>query len=759
MSHIPTRRRLVLGAAVTVLALGAGGLISPAAQAADPLEINLVTVNDFHGRIEAASPAGGIAALATAVEQIRATNERTVFAAAGDMIGASTFTSFIQQDVPTIETLNAAGLEVSAAGNHEFDKGWDDLKNRVQDLADWEYIAANVYERSTGLPALAESWVKDFGDVKVGFIGAVTEELPSLVSPAGIVDLEVRDIVDSVNAVADTLTDGEAGNGEADVLVLLIHEGAADTTYATATNPATAFGHIVTNASPKINAIVSGHTHLAYNHEVPYAGGDGMRPVISSGQYGERFSNMVIQFDPETRQVLSMDNTVYPMYTSGVANYPPVAGDPLVDPIVAAVTAATLEASVLGSVKLGDITADFNRARLATGTENRGGESTLGNFVADAQLWAAQQNEEGVQIAFMNPGGLRADMVFAPDGVLTYKEAADVQSFANTLVTLSMTGAQIKAALEQQVQPAGAQRPYLKLGVSKGLEYVFNPVAVPGQQITSVTLDGVAIDPAATYRVVANSFLASGGDNFSAIGQGTDKRDTGKVDLESMVDYMAFLGTATPDPAQRSIGAVLSSPAAQGYEVGSTIDIALSSLDFSTTEPRVTSVDVAIGGIPVGSAPVAPELPTVISDVSGRATVSVTVPEGVADSVPFGTTVTVPLTVSTASGTSIDVPIPVFDRADSAAFGVPSKWFAKKGSAVKVTAIVVAEGGTRPVGEVTVYDGDTAIATATLTAKDRGIVKITLPALDRGVHRLSVSYGGSDSVQPSEGREIPIYIW
>jgi 5'-nucleotidase len=760
----PRRRRLAATAAAGVIALGAGALVAAPAQAADPVTINLVTVNDFHGRIEQATPAGGIAALAQAVNQVRAGNPNTVFAAAGDMIGASTFTSFIQNDVPTIETLNAAGLEVSAAGNHEFDKGWDDLKGRVQDLADWEYIAANVYEKSTGLPALAESWVKEMNGIDVGFIGAVTEELPSLVSPGGIQDIEVRDIVDSVNAVADELTDGNDANGEADVLVLLIHEGAGGTSYASATDPASAFGAIVNGVTPKVNAIVSGHTHLAYNHEVPYAGDTGLRPVISSGQYGEKFSNMVIQVDPDTKQVLSMDNSIVDMFwdhdsnpaTATVPRYTVPAGDP----IKAMVDAAVIAAEGPGSVKLGDITADFNRAKLSGGAENRGGESTLGNFVADAQLWSAKRTDAETQIAFMNPGGLRADMTFAPDGVLTYREAATVQSFANTLVTMSLTGEQIRQVLEQQWQPAGATRPYLKLGISKGFEYAYDPAAAAGSRILRMTLDGVDIDPAASYRVVVNSFLATGGDNFTTLGQGAGKRDTGQVDLESMVAYMAEIKTATPDYAQRSVAATLPAAGPLGYEVGSTIQLPLASLDFSSTEPRVETVDVAIGGKPAGSAPVTPSLPSVHGEGSGAATVPVTIPAGVTGKAKFGTKVMVPLTITTATGTNVEILVPVFERADSVTVGLPNKLLVKAGSAIQFTTIVVAEGRTPVTGEVTIYDGTTAIATATLTAKDRGVVKVKLPALTKkGVHKLSVDYAGSDSVKPSEGPTVPVLVW
>ncbi|MFE1663212.1 5'-nucleotidase C-terminal domain-containing protein [Microbacterium sp. P02] len=754
-----TRRRLAVGAGLTVAAVGAALLTAPAAQAADPVAINLVTVNDFHGRIEAAAPAGGIAALATAVDQIRAKNPNTVFAAAGDMIGASTFTSFIQQDKPTIDTLNAAGLDVSSVGNHEFDKGWADLRDRVQGLADWEYLASNVFLKGTDTPALPEYWITTFDGVTVGFVGAVTNELPSLVSPAGIADLEVRDVTENVNRVADELSDGNPDNGEADVVVLLVHEGASQPTVESATDPATPFGKIVNGVDDNVDAIVSGHTHLAYNFVIDD------RPVISSGQYGEKFSDMAIEVDPDSKQILSMVNTTYSMYSGAgttaspyVANYAPDAA------IAGAVAESVAYAKVEGSKKVGDITADFNRAlqpvpvtaQTPTGIgEARGAESTLGNFVADVQLWATQRQVPGTQIAFMNPGGLRQDIKYAgtsdtdPAGNVTFAEAAAVQPFANTLVTMSLTGDQIRQVLEQQWQPAGASRPFLKLGVSKDLTYTVDYTAAAGSRVQNLALAGAALDPSAAYTVVVNSFLAAGGDNFTVLAQGTSKADTGQIDLQGMVDWFAANKTATPDLAQRSIGVTLSAPGASGYTTGSTIDLTLSSLDFTTTETPAATVDVAIGGIAVGSAAIDRSL-VAVTDEAGRATLSVTVPAGVSG--------TVPLTITTAAGTSFEVPIQVVEPVKSTTFGWPSKIIAKKGSAVAYTAIVLA-GGVVPTGTVNILDGSKVIATATLTETDNGRVTVTLPSLARGLHKLSAQFVGSDTVKTSTSFWLPLIVW
>lgn len=620
---------------------------------APPVSIDIATINDFHGRIEADNASAGAAVLAGAVKQLREENPNTIFAAAGDLIGASTFTSFIQDDNPTIDALNLAGLDVSAAGNHEFDKGWADLRDRVQDRADWEYISSNVFVTETGEPALAPAWVKELDGVRVGFVGAVTEDLPSLVSPEGIKDLEVRSIVDSVNAVADDLRDGDAGNGEADVVILLVHEGAT-TVEADSITPDSPLGEIVYGVDDDVDAIVSAHTHLAYNHVI-----DG-RPVVSAGQYGENMGVMSLEVDRETKELLSIVNEIRPLSKKvddkWVAQYPAVAE------VQAIVDAAKKEADVLGAVKVGDVTADFNRARQSDGkTENRGGESTIGNFVADVQKWAT-----GADLALMNPGGIRANLTFAssgtgdPDGNVTYREAATVQPFANTLVTLELTGAQLKAVLEEQWQPEGASRPFLKLGVSKGLQYIYDPGAAQGSRISSITLDGAEVDPTASYTVAANSFLAGGGDNFFTLADGVNKKDTGKVDLQSMVDWFAANKTATPDLAQRAVGAVLSPAAGDGYEAGEQVTLSLSSLAFSAGEPAPGEVTLSLGETELASGAIDTAVIDATDEV-GRASLTFTVPDGITGAQL--------LTVSVAStGTSVQVPFTIAEAEEPAEF-------------------------------------------------------------------------------------------
>ncbi|WP_336645846.1 ExeM/NucH family extracellular endonuclease [Microbacterium sp. USHLN186] len=699
-----------------------------------PVSIDIATINDFHGRIEADGASAGAAVLAGAVAQVRKENPNTIFAAAGDLIGASTFTSFIQNDEPTIDALNLAGLDVSAAGNHEFDQGWVDLRDRVQDRADWEYIAANVFLTETGQPALAPAWVKELDGVRVGFVGAVTEDLPSLVSPDGIADLEVRSIVDSVNAVADDLRDGDPANGEADVVILLVHEGAT-TVELDSITPDTPLGEIVYGVDGDVDAIVSAHTHLAYNHVI-----DG-RPVVSAGQYGENLGVMNLQVDRDSKELLSIKNEIRPLASKvddkWVANYPAVPG------VQAIVDEAKAEADVLGAVKVGDITADFNRARQSDGkTENRGGESTIGNFVADVQQWAT-----GADIALMNPGGIRANLTYAssgagdPDGNVTYREAATVQPFANTLVTLQLTGAQVKKVLEEQWQPAGASRPFLKLGVSKGLSYTYDPTAAQGERITSITLNGAPIDSQASYAVVANSFLAAGGDNFVSFREGTAKKDTGKIDLQSMVDWFSENGTATPDLTQRAVGASFSpAPDADGYRVGDQVTVALSSLAFSTSEQKPTEVSFSLGDTVLGTATVDPAVVDTL-DEAGRATFEFTVPDGAAGQ---------PLVATPNVGGPVTLPFLV---ADGGGEPGPFQGAIELGSS-KVSAgskLAVRGTGFEPGETVTVElqpKKGTSIALGTVVVGDDGsfAASLTVPkATQPGKYTLAVSQADGDA--------------
>ncbi|MEU4621814.1 ExeM/NucH family extracellular endonuclease [Actinoplanes sp. NPDC023801] len=561
-----------------------------------PVNLQLLNINDFHGRLESPStaggqPVGGAAQLVGLVDQLRAANPNTAWISAGDNIGASTFISAIDKDNPTIDVLNAGGLAVSAVGNHEFDLGLADLTGRVSDRADFPLLGANVYK--DGKRALPGYDVQTLGGVQVGYIGVVTEQTGSLVNPDGIVGVEFRDPIAEANAVAAQLSDGNAANGEADVLVLLAHEGASteNITSAEALQADPVFGPF-TKVSAEIDAIVSGHTHQPYAFQVPVPGVPGKtRPVVQAEDYGEKLGKIGLTYDPATGEV-----------TTSTAELITVAGYPSNSTVAGIVAAAKTNATELGKAPLGKISADILRAYTSAGAENRGAESVLGNFIADVQLDQTKDaGRGGAQIAFMNPGGLRADLKYGTDGTITYSQAFAVQPFSNDVVTRTLKGSQIKGALEEQWQPDGAARPYLHLGVSKGFTYSFDASQPKGSRIipSSIKLNGVTIDPNGEYRVTTNSFLAGGGDNFPSLVSKVGVVTTGDNDLTMLVNYFAQNTPITADPAPRAIAGKLDAAAPTGtYALntaaiwpGQTVTLTESALDDDVSDnAKITRV-------------------------------------------------------------------------------------------------------------------------------------------------------------------------
>ncbi len=767
-------KRSFLGIAVAIAAALPMIPSSPVA-AADPVTVQILGINDFHGRIASNGVEAGAAVLSGAVKQLRTQYPNTVFAAAGDLVGASTFESFIAHDKPTIDALNAAGLQVSAVGNHEFDQGYADLTQRIMAPYDavtnpyggaaWAYIGANVRNSSDGSPALPESWIQEFGTIKVGFVGAVTDHLAELVSPAGIAGLTIEAPVVAANREADKLK----AQG-ADIIILLVHEGAATTSLASATDPASDFGKIVNGVDENIDAIISGHTHLAYNHSIPVPAwiSEGRsvtnRPVVSAGQYGYNLNQLVFTVDGDTDRVLGVNQTILPLTTTAgtppitTANYP---ADPAVTPIV---SAATAQGDVLGAVELGQIQGPFYRARILTSptattrTDSRGGESTLGNLVADAQVFATKGPITGsAQISLMNPGGLRTDLLGIANGTgtyptpLTYKQSANVQPFANTLVNMTLTGAQLKTALEQQWQPAGSSRPILHLGLSKGFTYTYDPSAANGSHITQMFFNGALIAPTDTYSVTVNSFLAAGGDNFFELANGTNKRDTGQTDLQAMVDYMAATTPLAVDFRQHSVGVQFPVGSPATYSVGSTVAFNLSSLSFTGPGDVVdTTLALSIDGVSVGTAAVVTTLTNVPNDEHGLAAVSFVVPSGISGGAhrltitgtTTGTNTSIPLTITASSTTTLST------NRTSQTFGWPG--------AATLTAKVAAGDGSVVTGSVEFRSGATVLGTAAVV---NGKAALTLPTnTPAGTWAITATYLGSATVLGSTSASVNVTV-
>ncbi|MEX5717658.1 bifunctional metallophosphatase/5'-nucleotidase [Geodermatophilus maliterrae] len=598
------RTRLTLATAVAVTT-SAGLLAVPSVASAAPKDVTvqLLAMNDFHGRItpqtgadgslatspgadgqygtadDVSVPVGGAAHVAATVQRLEAAFEDTTqgpstsfFVGAGDLISASPFESSVYEDEPTIEALNAMGLDVSSVGNHEFDRGTDELRRIsaatdgtfTDDVtacegvtpgvdgcfgegehefhgAEFPYLAANVLDARTGEPMLPPYQVLDVaGGQQVALIGVVTETTPTIVSPDGVADVRFIDEADAVNRWVPELQDRGI-----EAIGVLVHEGGTVTdpdAAPTADSCTGLTGPIVdvnARTSAAVDLIVSAHTHNAYNCRLTDPSGQ-PRLVTQAGFYGRLVTDIRLSIDRTTGDV---DRGA----TYSATNVPVTreAADPEVQSIVDYWNGRAAETR---NQVVGTAAATIGTA----GSAGRNAEQPIVNLVAQAQLEATQQDQFGNPVvAFMNPGGVRTDI---EAGEVTYGELFAVQPFGNTVNALTLTGAQIDDVLEEQFQLGGGPRDsQLILGTSEGFAYTYDLDLPYGERVvdSSITIGGVAVDPAAGYRVVANSFLTAGGDSFTTFTSGTDLT-VGPVDVDTLVAYFQANSPVSPPPANHS---------------------------------------------------------------------------------------------------------------------------------------------------------------------------------------------------------------
>ena len=616
--------------------------------------ISLLNTNDFHGHFGK----DFACTLVTAANELPG----AAFLSAGDNVGGTPFSSAIQQDNPALDFLNALHLQASAVGNHEFDKGYDDLTKRIQPRADWTYLGANVYKKGTTTPALPAYKVLTVNGVKVGVIGAVTETTPTMVAAAGVAGLTFGDPVDAVNRVAAQLKDGNPANGEADVIVAEYHEGAPEgegTTLAQAESQSAVFKKIVTRTAGSVDAIFTGHTHQLYSWDGPVPGGSGTRPVVQTHFYAQYLGALQLGYDPATRKVTQYTYTNRPVTAPTAA----CAADPDYAKAASVVDAANAYAEKVGQQQIGTVTAPITTAYKTDGSrDDRSRESTLSNAIAQSYVDSinAPGRPGGVQIGVMNPGGVRAELLGEDGGKVTYSDAASIMPFNNTIVTKKLTGASLRKALEQQWQPATASRPYLALGLSKNVSYTYDPAAADGKHITSVTVDGKPLQDNGIYTVASNSFLMAGGDNFEAFGEGTGTSDSGLIDQTLFIEWIKSHSPLSPSFAKHGV-AVTDQPTQ--VAPGKSVSFTVSGVDLTSKgAPTTTSVAVSLAGRSLGDFPVAPGLSAAppYPTRNGSADITVTIPAdavaGPADlivtSAQTGTTVTIPVTVTASGGPS-----------------------------------------------------------------------------------------------------------
>ena len=520
-----------------------------------PVQVKILAINDFHGNLRPPQggirirdpqdpskavnvPAGGSEHMASALNELRAKNPNHIFVAAGDLVGATPLVSALFHDEPTIEAMNLMGLEASAVGNHEFDKGSVELL-RLQrggchptdgckgpqpfGGARFQYLGAGIVDTRTGNALLPSTHIKRFEGIPVAFIGLTLKDTPTIVVPAGVAGLKFGDEAETVNA----LVPGLRRQG-IEAIVVLIHEGGVPSgDYNECPGISGPIVDIVKKLDRAVDLVISGHTHRAYNCRIDD------RLVTSADKYGTVVSEIDITLDPKTGDVTQAraDNLI-------------VRTDRFAKDAAQSKLITTYEqlAAPLAKRVVGRVSAPLSR------DETPAGEMPIGLVIADAQL--AATGEAGAQIALMNPGGVRANLTGDAGGQVRYEDLFGVQPFYNNLVTLTLTGAQLQRALEQQWlnQP----RPRV-LQVSRGFSYSWDNSKPPGQRIVpgSLRLNGAPIEAQQRVRVTVNSFLAGGGDNFSVFKQDGQDVRTGSMDIDALERYVSAQGTVAPVGAPR----------------------------------------------------------------------------------------------------------------------------------------------------------------------------------------------------------------
>ena len=562
---------------------------APADDAAPATTIDLLGITDLHGHIsrttqtdrdtgQASVEDPGAVTLACEVSAARASNPNTLFVSAGDSVGGSAYVSSILQDRPTIEALNAMSLDASALGNHELDQGLTDLETRILPASNFPILAANV---SGSTPLSAEgggkgTFIKEVGGVRVGFVGVVTDELPTLVSPSALSTLTLSPAVAAANARAAELKDGDPANGEADVVVVLSHEDAAST---------------ATSFSKNVDAVFSGHTHVPFAKTVTGAEGNQIA-VVQADHYGWALGRIRLSYDPASRKtsVVSADNKDLRSSSCTTDAYG-VAG---------IVSQAEKDSAAEGGKPLAKIGSDFLRGSDGSGPgANRGTESTASNLIAESfRSWLAtdiQPTGSTRYVGIMNPGGVRADLLYAAsgsegDGVLTSGEAYTVQPFGNEMAYTTLTGAELKALLSQQWQP-GSSRPVLTLGLSRNVDvlteattdpaYGGEPGAAPA--IREILVDGKPLADGDSVVVASNSFLLAGGDGYTVL-KDKPATNTGVLDRDVTSAYLASFGDQPVKAgySKRQV-AMSSAPAAAGAGV---VTVTMDSLAYTNASEQ-----------------------------------------------------------------------------------------------------------------------------------------------------------------------------
>lgn len=514
----------------------------------EPVSVQILGFNDFHGHLEPPSggsgrisvgssqvDAGGAAYFAAHLERLRLHAAHSLTVSAGDLVGGSPLPSAVFHDEPTVRVMDSMGLDFNAVGNHEFDEGQDELQ-RLQyggchpnhgcqyetsfDGASFKFLAANVATTSgeTLFPGYA---IREFAGVKIAVVGMTLKDTPGLVSSDGIQGLSFLDEVATVERIVPELQ-----SQGVDAIIVAIHEGGFQAgSYDGCDGISGPIVDIVNHLPDAVDVVVTGHTHEAYLCTI------NDKLVSSAASYGRLITDIELQIVPDKGVV------------SAGAKQVIVSRDLEVDSAVQAlVAAAVTKSGAIGGRVVGQITKDLSRAPSATG------HSELGMVVADAQLYATQSSSAGgAQVAFANLRGLRDDLTTGTRGEVTYADVFSTHPFGNAVVTVTLTGEEMRELLEQHLTGSKTV-----LQPSSGFTYVYDGRKAPGLRValSSMRLDGEPVDGNADYRVALNSFLADGGEGCSVLLKGRERLQ-GPVDADALAVYLKERGPIGPPEEDR----------------------------------------------------------------------------------------------------------------------------------------------------------------------------------------------------------------
>jgi 2',3'-cyclic-nucleotide 2'-phosphodiesterase (5'-nucleotidase family) len=499
-------------ATMPLLALTAGALVlssgAVAAQRPAPVELQFLTVSDWHAQLDPVNGVGGAAALSTYFQQERAANPNTLTLTAGDAYGASPPLANFFEERPAVEAMNLMGFDVDTFGNHNFDRGTEHLQQMI-DLAEFPYVSSNLRNRDDNLTGVKDFEIFTVGGVDVAVIGVTNPEAPTLVFPGSFGTIEVTDPVPAANKAR-----AAAKRAGADVFVAITHMGITGVDQSTGE----AFGPLVDFADNVGGFDIVFGDHTDFQYEGVHNGA----LVVENKSKGVTYARTTLTVQPTTGKVL----------TSDVEFVVPTAAAVTPDPAIVELLAPyRAELAPLLNAQVGSATREILRSDSCGRGDGRLCESLVGNTVTDAM-----RMRYGTDFAITNSGGLRSSLTcpttdnlgdfcpaYDPAGgyPITRGQVLSVLPFGNVAVTGTITGAELDAMLENGVSSMpGANGRFAQVS---GLCFTYDISAAPGSRVSSAvrqaadgTCTGEPIDltAASTYTMAQNDFMATGGDGY-----------------------------------------------------------------------------------------------------------------------------------------------------------------------------------------------------------------------------------------------------